>query len=315
MYSALTIRIAEPSDVNGIVRLFRQTYGDRYPANELRSDTALRRHMERTDETFYVALASQAVIGVASTQILRATVDRTTGEHVVELGRLCTDPEIADRSGVARQLCQAAMRGSARSGANAWYATVRSGPALHIAASLGFRPTGYTEEHVVGGVREGQMVVLRMSYSARQRRVAPRNATSQLSIYRTALVRSVVDGLELEAAAAAAYPSTAFIVEPKLRLETTRFQTVASERRFRLAATPPWYPTYVDAVIPTDKVELIASLRARGWRLMAFLPAWYRLRFDCVLMSQTSDKAVAVDALILDRVRRFKSLSQEVHHV
>lgn len=314
MHSPLKIRIARPSNTGAIVELFNKVYEGGYPASELQSADALSEVIGKRAEIYHIAVVGERVVGCVATRIVRATVEPETGTHVAEVGKLCTDPEIADRSGVARRLCRAAMRASERCGARTLYGTVRSGAALNIVRSLGFHPVGYTAEHTVGGVREAHVIVLRMSDSARRQRVAPENATSPQSIYRTSLVRSVMEGLRLEAAQASAYPCTTFVVEPNLPgVERAYFQVISSERRLRLAAFPSSSATYVDAIIAADKSELIATLHLWGLRLTAFLPGWYQLRYDAVLLSATGDQ-LRTDASILGHVQRFQSLGQEVHH-
>jgi hypothetical protein len=303
------IRVAGPGDATGIASLFRRVYRGHYPAPEVRSASALRAHMKDPAETFFVAALNGRIVGCASTRILPATIDRGTGQHVAELGRLCTAPELPDRRDVARQICLRAIGHSGRRRARAWYVTLRSGPALCIAKSLGFVPTGYTEEHVVWRARERHIVAMRLSRTARRRRALPHGAGGALSVYRHDLVRKATTGLGLRRGTTTSYPRLSFVADPTLKSGRTAFQTVRSERRARLVGSEPLALSYLDAVVPTGRVRLIAGLRRRGWRLTAFLPGWYRLKYDCVLLSLTRERARAADRVILDRVRRLESVT------
>lgn len=309
MEGSLVIR-SDPSDIRGIVTLFESVYGGSYPAPELRSASALRSHLASRGETYFCAVLAGVVVGCVSARILSITRCPTTGEHVSEIGKLCTNPELGNRGALAKLLASAAIEASAQAGARAWYATVRSGPSLRIARALGFAAVGFTEEHLVGAIREPHVVMLRSTKRQLDSRVEPLERSVVGSVYDTPLVRSVTRALALERTVTGVYPITECVVEPDVPLHSVHVQRFDNERHVRYASLPPWANMYADVVVPCDKAERIRELRHSGWRLSAFLPAWYQLKFDCVVLSATgSQPAEPRDRIIREALQQFEDFS------
>lgn len=291
MVGSFLIR-SDPSDVRGIIALFQAVYAGCYPAPEMRSVSALHSHLARGVERFFCALLDGVVVGCVSARIVPVTRCPATGEHISEIGKLCTAPDVKNRSGVAMALATAAIEASLRAGASAFYATVRSGPALRIARALGFVAVGYSERRVSGATPECHLAMLRIANRQFPHRIEPRARARQGSVYDTLLVRSVTRALELGAATGDVYPH-------RRRLERTA-RIAGGSGRDR--------DGYAEVLVRCDDEAKIKELQRRDWRLSAFLPAWDRLRFDCVKLSASSpNRAEPRDRVIARALSQFRA--------
>jgi hypothetical protein len=170
-------------------------------------------------------------------------------------------------------------------GAEVIWGYARSTAIVNIAKHLGMTAVGYFPGAHKVEEREIHLLVMRLSESARRRRVRPLSD----AIYRLAGVRRVTRELTL-GRVRREYPAN-LLVSSVSQNVSIRGAYHDADRSLVLTETDalgPIAPEYVQATVLTDKVDYIQRAFDRGFRITAFLPAWFEHgphRCDAVLLT------------------------------
>jgi GNAT superfamily N-acetyltransferase len=267
--------------------LYARVYGGRYPlAIDLTG-----------------AIGAVAEDGAEVVACMFGAVD--SWNHSFELGRTVVLPEYR-RAGLARTLSEHVLSQAEAAGAEIVWGYARSTAIVNVAKHKGMTAVGYFPGAHKVEDREVHLLVMRLSESARSRRVRPLSD----AMYRLSGVRRVTRELKL-GRLRSEYPRNVLVSSMSENV-SIRGTYHDADRSLVLTETDtlgPIAPEYVQATVLTDKVEYIQRAFDRGFRITAFLPAWFEhgsTRCDAVLLTCALAAPEFYDPAFQSVVREFE---------
>ncbi len=275
------VRKAKPEDRHKIVNLFNVVFEGTYPMKEYLDPDKVANTIRSNTHIWYLAFDKEKLIGSAA-----GIID--DWNNSIEFGKAAIANGYQGQ-GIISSLFDIITKDGVKEGADIFIGRPRNDQTYRVGKSLGMVVTGFLS----GALRLSELETFLVSYKLSEKAKSQRIANKDNPLYSIEAIESISKELKLKDNFGE-YPKESIVGPPLAKKEKIEINYESNDYSLVVSSIKPLLPfkkEYVQLDIVIDKLEEINFLKRLGFRICAFLPAWFKKgnkRFDCVRMVNSS---------------------------
>jgi len=288
----IEIREAKLDDVGEIVKLYHEIWGDKYPYSDYINESEIERLIKEEECIWMLALEDNAIIGSGACV-------HNKWNNSTEFGRGVIKKEHRTKHHIANLASKKLVDLAFERGFDVCWGTPRNRQVYYVVTNLGFSTVGYMPGPYIVDFREIYLFAEKLSESGKKKRITPVNKNE---IYNLPLVKLIngVFGLKDNPGG---YPADSFVGDDAHQTGLIKLKYVCAHNTLFILSSHNPAPKdihYIEGDILIDKTETINLLKSAGFKITAYLPAWYGTdkRYDCVKMVRAFKEYNSYDEFI-----------------
>jgi len=277
----IEIREAKLEDVSQIAQLYQEVWGDKYPFPDYIKESEIEKTIRENECIWMLALDGGKVVG-------SATCAYNKWNNSAEFGRGVIKKEYRSQH-IGKVASEKLIEKAFERGLDICYGRPRNIKVHSVVTFLGFQLVGYMPGPYLIDFRELCLFAIKLSENCRKKRVTP---IEKNKIYDLHLVKEIDRALSLKENPGE-YPADIFVGDDTHSTGALRFIYSENNRALfftslnNISEVNRGNIEYIEGDIVADKIGKINMLKSLGFKMTAYLPAWYEKegrRFDCVKM-------------------------------
>jgi len=280
---------ADKTDSEQIADLYRRGFKN-YSLKQFTDPVSVEQMVEDEKHIWFVAKDGGKIVGSVV-----AEIDKWNSSF--EIGKTVTHKMYSGR-GIAKHLSEDVVEFAFSQGLDILWGTPRNKATYNIAKGMGMVCVGYLPGLHRPGRRENHLVMMKLSDVARRKRVEPMDSCS---VYGTDCAKRVKQEMRL-GSTQCSYPS---FIRGFDRDDNILLPVKYNEHDRSLVIGDSYFSLgeceYLQTTLLSDKEGCMKVFNALGFRMYAFMPAWYEQgsrRYDAVLMANPIVESISADRTI-----------------
>lgn len=299
----IVLKIASPEHAAQIVGLYDTVFRGKYPLKGFLNEQSVAEMIREGNQLWYLALNKERIIGSAVGII-------HDWNNSFEIGRTAVMPDYANCK-IAKTLCKTITDKGFQSGLEICIGRPRNDAIYKVSQNDGLKIVGFLPGCYEVEYKETYLLGYRLSGIAKEKRIAHQGN----QLYCVPPISNLIEILGLENVEGG-YPTEVIVGPQSGQKRTIEFKshTVGhSITILKMANIERFIKDYIQLDVLIDKTEMIDFLKRFGFKMCAFLPAWFEKdeeRYDCIRMVNSTIPPIMdgpiVNKILEDLIKEFE---------